>query len=170
MWFRLRPVELDFLASAPRRWSVEAHVRAPRRAVWEAFVDAPSWPRWFPGVSEVSYPGGSPPYGVGTRREAVVRGRRWRETILAWDEGVRWAYRVDAASVPLARAQIECTEFADDGDGTRLRWTLAAEPRLLLRVTAPFMTRTLGDLLERAVRNLERELDLARRPIADRRR
>ena len=163
MWFRLRPVELDFLASAPRRWTVEAHVRAPRRAVWEAFIDAPSWPRWFPGVGEASYPGGSPPYGVGTRREAIVQGQRWRETILAWDESVRWAYRVDGCSIPLAHAQVECTEFADDGAGTRLRWTLAAQPRLLLCATAPFMSRTLGDLLERAARNLDQELAAASR-------
>ena len=168
MWFDLDPVELDFLSSAPYRWSVEAHVHASRAAVWDAFVDAPGWPRWFPGVSNACYPGGAPPFGVGTKREATVRGQRWQETILAFDTGMRWAYRVDRATVPLAHAQIECIEFADAGGGTCVRWTLAARPRLLLRTTSAFMPRTLRRLLERAARNLEREL--RRRPESEVRR
>ena len=160
MWFDLEPVPLEFLERAPRRFTAEARVRAPRQAVWDAFIDAPGWPRWFPGVSEASYPGGAPPYGVGTRREATVRGQRWQETILAFEPGVRWAYRVDRATVPLAHAQIECTEFADDGPGTRLRWTLAARPRVLLRLSGPLMERSLARLLARASENLEREVGI----------
>ncbi len=158
MRFEFQPVGLDFLNSAPKRWTVEAHVAAPRQAVWNAFIDAPSWPRWFPGVQEASYPGGTPPFGPGTCREARVRGQRFRETILAADEGVLWAYRIDRASVPLAHAQLECIEFADEGAGTRLRWTIAVRPRLLLRVTGMFMTRVQHRLLARASTRLEREL------------
>ncbi len=161
MWFDFEPVELDFLEHAPRRWVAEAHVGAPRQAVWDAFLDAQGWARWFPGVSEASYPGGEPPYGVGTRRAATIRGQHWEETVLACEPGVRWAYRIDRATVPLAHAQVECTEFADEGGDTRLRWTLAARPRLLLHGAGVFMPRTLASLLERAARNLEREHALA---------
>ena len=156
MWFAMRPVELDFLASAPRRWVLDARLRAPRSAVWEAFVDPSTWPRWFPGVTEASYPDGpAAGPGVGTRRVSTVSGQRYEETMLAWDEGARFAYRIDRATSPLARAQLECTDFEDDGAGTRLRWTLAAEPRLLMRVASPFLPGTLHRLFQRATQNLD---------------
>ena len=161
MWFALRPVEIDFLASAPRRWAVEAQLRSPRQAVWDAFVDPSGWRHWFPGVREACYPGASPPYGVGTRRAAHVGSQRYEETILVWDEGVRWAYRIDRTTLPLSSAHVECTELKDHDRGTHLRWTLAAEPRLLMRLTSPFMPRMLDDLLQRAARNLDRHLSEA---------
>jgi len=158
MWFELRPVELDFLDVAPRRWVVKAHLSAPRSAVWDAFVDPSTWCDWFPGVLEASYPGSVPPHGVGTRRFSQMGRQYYEETMLAWDEGTRWAYRIDWTTLPVSRAHIECTEFEDHGSGTLLRWTLAAEPRLMLWLTAPFMEGTLQRLLARAARNLDRHL------------
>ena len=154
MWFAMRPVELAFLDEAPSRFVVDARLRAPRQAVWDAFVDPGTWPRWFPGVREVVYRGARP-YGVGTRRAATVGRQRYEETLLAWDEGVRWAYRVDRATLPLARAQLECTDFEDDGSGTRVRWTLAAEPRSVMRLASPFLPGVLHRLLRRAALELD---------------
>lgn len=155
MWFNLQPVELEFLESAPRRWVVEARLSASRSAVWDAFVDPATWCHWFPGVLDVSYPEGPSPPGVGTRRFSHVGGQRYEETMLAWDEGVRWAYRIDRTTLPLSSAHIECTDFEDDGSGTCLRWTLAAKPRWMLRVVDPFMEGVLHRLLARAARNLD---------------
>jgi carbon monoxide dehydrogenase subunit G len=74
---------------------------------------------------------------------------------------VRWAYRIDRTTLPLSSAHVECTELEDHDTGTRLRWTLAAEPRLLMRLTSPFMPRMLDDLLQRAARKLDRHLSEA---------
>lgn len=78
--------------------------------------------------------------------------------MLAWDDGVRWAYRIDRTTLPVSSAHVESTEFEDDGSGTLLRWTLAANPRLMLRLTGPFMEGLLQRLLTRAARNLDRYL------------
>jgi uncharacterized protein YndB with AHSA1/START domain len=155
MWFEMRPVELDFRESAGRIYVTEAVVRAPRPEVWAAFVDPETWRHWFPGVSGASYPGQSAPFGPGTRREATVSGQRYQETVVAWEEQRLWAYRIDRATLPLARAQLECSEFEDAGDGTRVRWTLATDRRLLLWLAAPFFQGTLDRLFQRAARNLE---------------
>ena len=66
---------------------------------------------------------------VGTFRQATVGRQRYEEYIVAWDEGRRWPYYIDRATVPIATAQLECTEFEDDGRGTRLHWTVAHERR-----------------------------------------
>ena len=154
MWFEMRPVGVDFLQTAPAVYAMEAEVGAARDDVWRTVVDPTTWPRWFPGVKEVSYDGPEP-YGVGTVRRALVGRQRYDERIVAWDEGRRWAYYIARATVPIASAQLECTELFDCPRGTRVRWTLACEPRLLFRLAQPFLPRTLRILHRRAMANLE---------------
>jgi len=126
--------------------------------VFDAFVDPGAWPAWFPNVQRAAYTS-PPPFGVGTIREAHVGGTRWVEEMVAWDDGRRWAWTVLRASVPFAAAQVECFEFVDAGTGTRIRWTLALEPRLVARLGARFATGAIRRLLARATANLDARLD-----------
>jgi carbon monoxide dehydrogenase subunit G len=157
MWFEMRRENMEFVGRAPLVHGAEARLAAPRAEVFRALVDPAGWPGWFPGVRAVSYRTRAP-YGVGTVRLADVGRTQWVEEIIAWDVDRRWAWTVVRASVPLATAQVECFELADDGDGTRIRWTLALEPRLIARLGAPFMGRTIARLLTRAMRNLDGRL------------
>jgi hypothetical protein len=153
MWFEMRKESLPFIERAPVVHVAEAEVAAPRPAVFAAFADPCGWKHWFPSVREAAYTT-APPYGVGTIREADVGGTRWVEEMIAWDEHTRWAWTVVRASVPFATAQVESFELADGGTGTRVRWTLALEPRLVARLGAPFFGRTIGRLLHRAMDDL----------------
>jgi len=157
MWFEMRKEDLGFLDRAPVVHVAEAGVPATPAVVFAALVEAPGWKHWFPSLREASYTS-PPPHGVGTIRAANFSGTHWIEEMIAWDEPARWAWTVTRASVPLATAQVESFELADDGDGTRIRWTLALEPRLIARLGAPFMGRTVSRLLARAMRNLEARL------------
>ena len=155
--FDMRREDLTFLTRAPVIHAFEADVAAPRDRVFAALADPATWSRWFPGVKSARY-GSPPPHGVGTIREADVSGTRWVEEMIAWDEHARWAWTVLRASVPFATAQVECFEFADAGAGTRIRWTLALDPRLVARLGAPFATRAIRRLLARATTNLDARL------------
>ncbi|MGH0033812.1 MAG: SRPBCC family protein [Myxococcota bacterium] len=154
MWFPMREVDMDFLDSADRVWVMEAHVAAPRPAVWRAICDPGVWHEWFPGVEKAWYEGG-PPYGVGTTRRARVGGQEMEERMVCWDHEERWAYTLCGASVPLARAQLECTELFERANGTSLRWTIAADRGWLLRLATPIFHRTVTRLWHRVARNLE---------------
>ena len=154
MWFAMRREDMGFVGRAPVVHAAEARLAASRANVFRALVDPATWPEWFPGVRAASYETRAP-YGVGTVRVADVGGTRWVEEIIAWDVDRRWAWTVVRASVPLATAQVESFELADNGDGTRIRWTLALEPRLIARLGAPFMSGSISRLLARAMRNLE---------------
>jgi carbon monoxide dehydrogenase subunit G len=156
MWFTMRPVEMGFLETAPKRWVIEREVAAPIADVWRLYTDATTWSRWFPGVAWARYRG-EPPYGVGTVREAMVRKHRFEETMLAWEDRRIWAYRIDRCGAPLADAQLESTEFSSTSNGdTRLRWVIACDPGLrILRVGAPFFERVAGKLFDEALRNLQ---------------
>jgi hypothetical protein len=86
-----------------------------------------------------------------------VGGVQYEETMLVWDRPRRWAYRVDRSTAPVARAQLEITDFERSGSGTRVRWTLAVEPLEKLGYMAdgtPF-DRFLANLFRDAMRGLE---------------
>jgi polyketide cyclase/dehydrase/lipid transport protein len=154
MWFAMRKEDLEFIERAPVVHVADTIVRAPRDAVFATLADASGWPRWFPNVRAAAYTS-PPPHGVGTIREADVRGTRWVEEMIAWDVGTRWAWTVVRATVPFATAQVESFALDDADGGTRVRWTLALEPRLLGRLGAPFTGRAMTRLLRRAMTNLE---------------
>ena len=156
MWFVMREVGLELLDAPAQRYVTSRDVAASRMDVWRTFADPTTWSVWWPGVSEASYRPQAIPCGVGTIRRATVHGQRYEETMLAWDEGVRFAYRIDRATLPLAHAQVECTEFEDSpGGGTRVRWTLAIEPRLMMRVAAPLFPSIIDRLFVRAMEGLD---------------
>ena len=158
MLFTMRKEDLGFVERAGSVHVAEATMAAPRSRVFGAFVDPESWPAWFPNVRRAVY-ASPPPFGIGTIREAHVGGTRWIEEMVAWDDGRRWAWTVLRASVPFAKAQVECFEFADAGAGTRIRWTLALEPRLVARLGGRFATAAIRRLLSRATANLDARLD-----------
>ena len=149
----MRREDLSFVDRAPVRHAFTAVVPAACDAVFRELADPTTWSSWFPGVRRARYRG-EPPYGVGTIREADVGGTRWVEEMIAWDVGRRWAYTVIEASVPLAYAQVESFEIEEAPGGTRVRWTLAVEPRLVQRVLAPIAPVVMRRLFERAMRNL----------------
>ncbi len=96
------------------------------------------------------------PDGVGSRRTARFTGVKFDETILAWDEGARWAFRIHSTQAPLFDACIEDYHFdAHGSDATLLRWTLAYKPRLAFKLARPVLPRSLSLLLTRAGHNLE---------------
>jgi carbon monoxide dehydrogenase subunit G len=153
MWFDMRRETLAFARQAPVVHVSEAQVAAPRAQVFASFAEPACWKHWFPNVRDASYTS-PPPYGVGTIRESHVGNTYWVEEMIAWDEGTRWAWTVTRASVPFAHAQVESFEFTDAEGATRVRWTLALEPRLLARLGAPFAPRVVSRLFGRAMRNL----------------
>ncbi len=130
--------------------------------MWQAYVDPTTWSEWFPGVRSAGYRGAGP-HGIGSIREATVGRQRYEEVIVAWEEPARWAYYVARASLPIARAHLECTEFEDCGSGTRVRWVVATDRRLLLRLAAPALPRVLEGLFRKAMRNLDARIAAGRR-------
>jgi hypothetical protein len=61
--------------------------------------------------------------------------------------------------VPFAQAQVESFEFVEAAAQTRVRWTLALEPRLLTRFGAPLAGRMISRLLRHAMENLAAYLE-----------
>ncbi len=156
---QLRPEGLDFLETAPVILRYAAQVEAPTPVVFEAIsADPATWTTWFPGLQSGRY-FSDPPHGVGSRREVKVsRVGTYRETMLAWDEGTRWCYRVDETSLPIARALIEDWVVEPAGDHTVVRWTFAIDPTTVFRVALLAGKPVIGRTFTQAMNNLGTQL------------
>jgi len=61
------------------------------------------------------------------------------ETILAFDVGKRFAFRVDSTNLPLFVALVEVVTLEAVGSGTRVVYRQALEPRPWLRLLMPLL-------------------------------
>ncbi|AWN26072.1 SRPBCC family protein [Streptomyces sp. NEAU-S7GS2] len=151
---RLRPVELDFVESAPLRLVFTAEVSAPPKAVYAALADdVAGWSCWFTGVAR------SAPTQGGTGREVrLTGGTRFTETVLAAEPDAHYAYRVDTTNTPGLRALLEDWRLAPSGGGTRLRWTFAADGPAPFRFLLTLARPGLGRAFRESARALDRRL------------
>lgn len=138
MRFSLRPEDLAFVERAPVVVRAEVSVPASPAAVWRAFADAPAWVDWFTGMQDAHYTSPAP-YGVGSTRSVRVMGLVADETILAFDPGKCFAFRVDATNAPLLRALVEVVTLEPDGANTRVVYRQAFEAKPWLRPLLPLL-------------------------------
>ena len=153
MPYRLRSEDVSFVERAPLVVRAEVSVPASPEAVWPAFADATVWPSWFSGMQEAHYTSPAP-YGVGSTRRVRVMSLEADETILAFDVGRRFAFRVDSANVPFLRALVEVITLEAVGGATRVVYRQALELKPWLRLLAPLLRHQMGRGLRRGLDGL----------------
>ncbi|MEV6959802.1 SRPBCC family protein [Streptomyces sp. NPDC051207] len=123
MAHRLRPVDHDFVRTAPVRLVFARGITAPPPAVFRALADdVVGWAEWFSAVAVAR------PVRDGAGRDVRLRGgARFLETVLVSEAPDVYAHRVDVTNVPGARAVAEEWRLVPIGTGTRVQWTLAAD-------------------------------------------
>ena len=156
--FACETVDLDFLNTAPIRFRAAVNVGRPPSEVFAAFAHDPAnWGEFFPGFDRTGRYHTSGPHGVGSRCTKRVTGIKVEETVLAWDEGVRFAFRVDSTTAPAFHAWVEDYHFESDGnDGTLLRIAIGGKGRLAFKLATPVLPRVFTLLMTRMGQNLER--------------
>jgi hypothetical protein len=117
--------------------------------------DPASWSSWFPGFRAGEYEG-TPQLGV--KRWVRVGPATYRETIIAWDEPSRYAWRVDSSSAPMANALVEEWVMKPLDGSTVVRWTFAIDPKPMFRIASPLAAVVMRRLFRRAMGNLSEQL------------
>jgi hypothetical protein len=87
---------------------------------------------------------------------------QYRETILAWDEPTRWAYRVDESADALIDTLVEEWVVERAGDGSTVRWTFAVEPGPDMEAAIPAAKTMIGEMFDQAMSNLTIRLSAVR--------
>lgn len=122
-------VGLDYLDSAPFRFTASELVDATPDRVFEIFQDPAAWVAWVPVIKKVEWT--SPfPLAVGSTRSVYMTGGlRADEVFLAWTPGERMAFRFEELSSPLLSAFAEDYQVTDVRLGqSRVDWTLCMTP------------------------------------------
>ncbi|MEV6025648.1 SRPBCC family protein [Streptomyces sp. NPDC052036] len=151
---RLRPVELDFIRTAPVRLVFAREVATPPERVFRALAeDVSGWSEWFAAVTSAR------PLDGGAGREVrLIGGTRFRETIVAAMPHEVYAYRVDETNAPGLRALLEEWRLTPAGAGTRVQWTFAADGPGALQCALKGARGGLGRAFRGAVTALEGRL------------
>jgi uncharacterized protein YndB with AHSA1/START domain len=157
MWFSLRSSDLAFTEESPFRVESEALLQAPPERVFSTLADADSWPRWFRGVRQVTW-ASPPPHGVGTKRRIVLPLLTADETMVAWEPGRRFAFSIDATTLPLMQRMLEDIRLEPSGDGTRVRWIAHYTPTPLARYLGALTRAIMRRMLAQGLRGLKAHL------------
>jgi hypothetical protein len=150
-----RKVALEDIPTAPVHLEIDLPLRAPRERVWALLADPATWGDWCPGFDKSGHWVTRTPEGVGSVRAVRAGGLRFRESILAHDEGRRWAFRVDAG-VPAMAALAEDYRLDDAPDGCVLHWSGGFWPRGPLRLAKPLIAPGARTFVGMLARGLER--------------
>ena len=156
--FACEAVGLSFLTTAPVRLTASAHVARPPNEVFAAFAHDPAnWGEFFPGFDQTGRYDTPRPHGAGSRCTKRVIGLKVEETVLAWDEDARFAFRVDHTSAPAFYAWVEEYRFKPAaGNGTLLHVAIGCKPRLAFKLAKPLLPRAMALVLTSAGHNIER--------------
>lgn len=151
---RLRPVDVDFIRSAPVRLVFARQIAASPESVFRALAeDVAGWPQWFSAVTLAR------PTDDGAGREVRLRGgTRFAETILVAKGPEVYTYRVDETNAPGVRALVEEWRLTPAGTGTRVEWTFAADGPPVFRAVLRSARPGLGRAFRGAVTALDRRL------------
>jgi len=152
--FPCREVGHDFLESAPLRFVNEVTINATPARVFEALEDPQAWPKWFNDIVKVEWT--SPkPFSVGTTRTVRLKAMTVFEKFSVWETGKRFTFYFTETSLPFAHAFCEDYRLEDSGSGTtRLIYTVALEPRLLIRLGGPVSRLIMGRMFRNGARSL----------------
>lgn len=152
-------VGMDFVDTAPYRFSNSVDLAITPEQLFEVFADADAWPRWAKVITHVEWTSPLPP-GVGTTRTVTMRGGlRGSEEFLLWEPHTRMGFRFNEASERRIKAFAERYDVVETSRGCRLTWTLALDVTGAAKLSMP-LARPLNNLAFRwFLRNLRRYTD-----------
>lgn len=159
-WYECEHVGLDFIDSAPFRFTSKVDLAITPEQLFDVLADEQSWPHWATVITKVVWTS-SEPRGVGTTRTVTMRGRIvGDEEFIAWEPFSHMAFRFNQSTSDAISAFAEDYRVVETATGCHLTWVMAMKPsglagRLGMTVGQPVMEW----LFQRFLHNLRRYTD-----------
>jgi hypothetical protein len=155
MRFPCHSVDASFFDTAPMRFKNVVELAARPADVFAIFADGESWPRWFHGIRKVVWTSNKP-YGIGTTRTVWLTGASVDEHFFRWEQDRRFSFYLTGQSIPLAHALAEDYLLEEVGPSkTRFTYSVAIEPRLVLRMGGPIARTYFGSMFSNGCKGLQ---------------
>lgn len=154
MKFKCRPVEMEFLDSAPVQFVNEIELAASPAQVFAIFENAETWPHWFQDIVTVEWHNPKP-YGVGTTRTVNLKTVAVEEYFFEWEQNKRFAFYFTSMSLPLINALLEEYRLEPLGeDRSKFIYTVCLEPSVWLRLGGPWILKIYEKMFQQATQDL----------------
>lgn len=168
MTFSCEKVGVEFFDTAPTQYQASREISATPEQVFDVLLDADAWVRWALPITGVEWTSGFP-IEVGSTRTVHMRGGLiGYEEFIAYEDGVRMAFRFNEASKDGIEAFAEDYQVTDLGGGRcRVEWTMAMKtsregPAFVSKLTGRIMTFMVGRMLGKFGRLVESTTPTAR--------
>jgi len=153
MWFKVRASDVTFAESSKKHFAYDFKVPAPPGAVFDLVTTPGTLHTWMPDFRAARWTT-SPPDGVGSVREVRLTTIAVHERVLVWEPGERFVFTVVRASVPILKRMVEDYRFEPVAGGTRVRWTIAYQPRVLASALEPLLAPRFARMFEASASRL----------------
>jgi hypothetical protein len=154
----MEPMTLAEIETAPFRVHKTARFEASPDALFAQMIEPKRWVEWFPLMYRADWLT-LKTNSVGAEREVALRVfGTYRERMLAWDPGERFAFTMTGSTSPLVARMAEDWRMAREGNGVRLDWTVGAYPTTLGKLGSPALKAVLSKLFTGGGAKLEKLL------------
>ncbi|MDE3203419.1 MAG: SRPBCC family protein [Acidobacteriota bacterium] len=157
--WQMRAVGSEFLETSSHRFVYTTVIRHPPGRVFDAIARRPAEiGEWYPGFDRSGTWSSADDPGAGSRRRVRMAGVTYDDTVLVWEPPSRFAFRVDRAGLPIARAVAEGYRILPHPSGSAVEWVFAIDPHRALEPLTSWFDPALARLFARASANLEKHL------------
>ncbi len=150
----MSPTPVRFADRSRFRFSYDLVVTAEPNDVFNAFVDPKHFARWFPDLQSATWLSDGPP-GLGAVREVRLKGLAVREHFTRWEPGEGFAFYLSEISAPIISAMVERVQLTKTAAGTRVEWTIAYQPKLVVRPIHPLLRPVFSRMFGKAAKRLQ---------------
>lgn len=155
MWFKVRASDSAFAERSKKHFTYDFRVALPPAEVFVAVTSPVEMGRWLPEIRAAKWVTAAP-HGVSSIREVRLATIAVHEKVLIWEPAERFMFTVVRASVPILKRMVEDFRFEPvaGGAATRVRWTVAYQPRTLAMPLEPVLAPRFSRMFEAASQRL----------------
>jgi uncharacterized protein YndB with AHSA1/START domain len=153
MWFRTEAADLS--RSSAHEFINVVDIEAPAERVFP-LLTGERFEEWLTDLKGMRWTSAAP-HGVGSTREVHLKSLSVKERVLAWDEGRRFGFVIEAISIPIIRWMTEDMQLEPRGEGAcTFRYVVRYEPVRWVRPLTPLIRPVFAKMFRKAAQNLAR--------------
>lgn len=145
----------EFIQQAPFKMQFTDMLDCTPERAFAVLADTDTWKHWFKDCKACEW-NTKAPHSVGSERTIHLFMMDVSERILAYEPGERFSFVVTHNTAPVTKRMVEDMRLTAVDGHTRVDWTVAYEPSLLVKVTHPLARMIFTRMFRQSLAGLKR--------------